>query len=275
MFEESREKKWWKGKVPPDLWMKCPECENIIYKPEVLKNFKVCPKCNYHFRLSWKEWIEILIDKDSFEEKFKIKPFDILGFKDTVPYESRLKSAQESTGAEEAIVTGKGKINNRDCFVGIFEFSFMGGSMGVVVGEKIASLFENAINENLPVLLVISSGGARMQEGMFSLMQMAKTVAAVSSFKKNCKKPYISVLSDPTTGGVAASFAFLADIVIAEPKSLIGFAGPRVIEQTIGQTLPPGFQKAEFLLEKGMVDLIVERKELKNKISKLFHLLTK
>ncbi len=275
MFESTENKRLFKGKVPPDLWMKCPECGEIVYKPDFLKNFKVCPKCNYHHRLSWKEWLELLVDKETFEEKFKMKPVDVLGFKDILPYESRIKASQETTGVEEAIITGKGKINGWECFIGIFEFSFMGGSMGIVVGEKIANLFENAVIEKLSVLLVISSGGARMQEGMFSLMQMAKTVAAVSYFKKNCKKPYISVLSDPTTGGVAASFAFLADIVIAEPKSLIGFAGPRVIEQTIGESLPPGFQKSEFLLEKGMVDLISERKELKNKISKLFHLLTK
>lgn len=255
--------------------MKCPECGNIVYKPEVLKNFKVCPKCNYHYRLSWKEWLEILADSGTFEERFKMKPLDIIAFKDTLPYESRIKSAQEATGTEEAVLSGRCKINGWDCFLGIFEFSFMGGSMGIVVGEKIANLFESAVSENLPAFIVISSGGARMQEGMFSLMQMAKTVSAVSYFKKNCKKPYISLLSDPTTGGVAASFAFLGDIVMAEPKSLIGFAGPRVIEQTIGQSLPPGFQKAEFLLEKGMIDLIVERKDLKNKISKLFHLLTK
>lgn len=274
MFQSEEEKRSFKGKVPPDLWMKCPECTNIVYKPEVIKNLKVCPKCNYHYRLSWNEWIALLADDGTFQEFFKMEPRDILGFKDVISYGERLTFSKKTTGLEEAVVTGRCKLNGRDCVLGVFDFAFMGGSMGIVVGEKIARAFEYGISEQLPVVIVISSGGARMQEGIFSLMQMAKTVGMVSEFKKRCKKPYISVLSDPTTGGVAASFAFLGDIVIAEPKSLIGFAGPRVIEQTIGQALPPGFQKAEFLLEKGMVDLIVERRELKSKISKFFHLLS-
>lgn len=260
--------------IPPEMWIKCPECQRILYRTEVNRNLKVCPKCNYHFRLSWKEWVEILIDNGTFVEMYQdVKPVDLLHFYDTKPYSKRLEETQKKLHINDAYICGKGKINGIQCAFGVFEFSFMGGSMGVAVGEKIARTFEFAEKEKLPVIIVSSSGGARMQEGTFSLMQMAKTVSALATYKENCKKPFISILADPTTGGVAASFAFLGDIVIAEPKALIGFAGPRVIENTIKMQLPPGFQRAEFLLEKGMVDMVVERQKLKEKVSTILKIL--
>lgn len=252
---------------PNELWIKCNGCYELLYKNELLRNLYVCSKCNFHFRLSSKERIKIILDKRSFKEEFKeIIPCDFLGFKDIKEYGERLKSASKETGLSDAIVCGFGKIEQKDVAIGVMDFSFMGGSMGSVVGEKISLLAEKAAEFSLPLIIFSASGGARMQEGTISLFQMAKTSAALSSFKKRGGL-FISVLTDPTTGGVSASFAFLGDIIIAEPQALIGFAGPRVIEQTIKQQLPSDFQKAEFLLSHGMIDMIVERKELKKRLS--------
>ena len=256
-------------KIPEGLWEKCGACKEIIYKKEIEKNLKVCPKCNYHFRITAAERIDYLTDKDSFEEmEAGMTSTDPLMFVDTVAYAERLKSSQEKSGIKEAVLTGRANLNGRKAVVAIMDFAFMGGSMGSVVGEKITRAAEQALEEKLPFITVSSSGGARMQEGIFSLMQMAKVSAAVGKLKENAV-PYISIISDPTFGGVTASFAMLGDIIISEPRSLIGFAGPRVIEQTIKQQLPEDFQRAEFLLEHGLIDMIVERSEMKGTISKL------
>ncbi len=255
------------------LWIKCNNCGEIIYKKEVEKNLKVCPKCNYHFRLSSEEWINILIDQNSFHELWPdIESIDPLDFKDRTRYRDKLKETQKQTGKKDAIVTGYGLINELFVHIGIFDFNFMGGSMGSVVGEKITRLIEKTAEEQSNLLIVTSSGGARMQEGIFSLLQMAKTNAALSRLNGS-KSLYMALLTDPTTGGVAASFASIADIIIAEPKALIGFAGPRVISDTIGQKLPEGFQRAEFLLEHGMIDMVVERKVIKKTITQIIRLL--
>ena len=255
------------------LWIKCNNCGEIIYKKEVEKNLKVCPKCNYHFRLSSEEWIDILIDQNSFHELWAdIESIDPLDFKDRTRYRDKLKETQKQTGKKDAIVTGYGLINELFIHIGIFDFNFMGGSMGSVVGEKITRLIEKTAEEQSNLLIVTSSGGARMQEGIFSLLQMAKTNAALSRLNGS-KSLYMALLTDPTTGGVAASFASIADIIIAEPKALIGFAGPRVISDTIGQKLPEGFQRAEFLLEHGMIDMVVERKVIKKTIAQIIRLL--
>ncbi len=255
------------------LWIKCNNCNEIIYKKEVEKNLKVCPKCNYHFRLSAKEWIDILIDQNTFHELWNnVESADPLDFKDRTRYRDKIKETQKLTGAGDAIVTGYGTISDLFVNTGIFDFNFMGGSMGSVVGEKITRLIEKATQEESNLLIVTSSGGARMQEGIFSLIQMAKTNSALSKLR-NSKTLYVSLLTDPTTGGVAASFASIADIIIAEPKALIGFAGPRVISDTIGQKLPDGFQRAEFLLEHGMIDMVVERKVIKKTIAQIIKLL--
>jgi acetyl-CoA carboxylase carboxyl transferase subunit beta len=256
-------------KIPEGLWLKCDGCKEIVYRKEIEKNLKVCPKCNYHFRLGASERISLLIDEGTFVEMDAgLTAGDPLDFKDTIPYKSRIEENQKKTGLSEAVVTGRGKINGDDAVVVIMDFSFMGGSMGSAVGEKITRAAEIALSERLPLIIVSSSGGARMQEGIFSLMQMAKTSAAIGKLKEN-SVPYISILSDPTFGGVTASFAMLGDVIIAEPGSLIGFAGPRVIEQTIKQQLPDNFQRAEFLLEHGIIDMVVSRKEMKSKISKI------
>ncbi len=255
------------------LWLKCNNCGEIVYKKEVDKNLKVCPKCNYHFRMSAKEWIDILIDQNTFHELWdNIESIDPLDFKDRSRYRDKLKEAQKQAGVNDAVVTGYGTLNDMFINIGIFDFNFMGGSMGSVVGEKITRLIEKAAQEESNLLIVTSSGGARMQEGIFSLVQMAKTNAALSRLKKN-KTLYLALLTDPTTGGVAASFASVADIIIAEPKALIGFAGPRVISDTIGQKLPEGFQRAEFLLEHGMIDMVIERKVIKKTITQIIRLL--
>lgn len=257
---------------PNELWIKCNGCSELLYKKELLRNLYVCSKCNFHFRLSPYERIKITLDKKSFKEAFTdIFPSDFLHFKDIKGYGERLKEASKETKLSDAIICGFGKIDGRDVAIGIMDFSFMGGSMGSVVGEKIVLLSEKAASLSLPLIIFSASGGARMQEGMVSLFQMAKTAASISSFKKS-GRPFISVLTDPTTGGVSASFAFLGDIIIAEPKALIGFAGPRVIEQTIRERLPEDFQRAESLLAHGMIDMVVERKELKKRLSSLLSL---
>ncbi|MBI5233886.1 MAG: acetyl-CoA carboxylase carboxyltransferase subunit beta [Deltaproteobacteria bacterium] len=260
-------------KMPQGLWVKCEHCGEIIYKKEVERNLDVCPKCNYHFRISAYSRINIILDEASFVEYDQhLESKDPLAFKDMKRYRDRLKDGQKTSLSKDAFVSGKGAIDNRVVMIGAFEFSFMAGSMGSVVGEKIARLFERAMETRAPAIIFSSSGGARMQEGIFSLMQMAKTSALAARLKEK-GLPYISVLTDPTTGGVTASFAMLGDIIIAEPRALIGFAGPRVIEQTIRQKLPEGFQRAEYLLEHGMIDMIVERKMMKKTLSKLLALL--
>jgi len=258
-----------KVKIPEGLWVKCDNCKEIIYRKELENNFKVCPKCHYHFRISACERISLLTDSGSFTELDpELTSPDPLGFKDVISYKERLQENEKKSGLKEAAIYGDAKINGRDIVIAVLDFSFMGGSMGTVVGEKITRAAERAIQRKVPLIIVSSSGGARMQEGMFSLMQMVKTAQAIGKVKESGIL-YISVLTDPTFGGVTASFAMLGDIIIAELRSLIGFAGPRVIQETIKQQLPEGFQRAEFLLEHGMVDIVAERKELKNTISKL------
>lgn len=248
------------------LWVKCEDCGEMIYRKEWEALCKVCPKCNYHFRIGAMERIGYLLDEGSFNERDKdLKSSDPLNFKDSIPYKERLEKAFLSTGLLDAVVTGEGRIGGAKVAIGVMDFGFMGGSMGSVVGEKITRIIEWAQKRRLPLIIVSCSGGARMQEGMLSLMQMAKTSSALARFREL----YISVLTDPTTGGVTASFASLGDIIIAEPKSLIGFAGPRVIEKTIKEKLPPGFQRAEFLLQHGFIDMIVPRFRLKKTIIKL------
>ena len=247
-------------------WLKCTHCTELIHVNELKQNLHCCPKCDYHYRLSATQRIELLADEGTFEELFsEYKPVDPLNFVDTQPYVERLKNAQKKTGRPDAMVVGRCQLHDKLVAFGVLDFGFMGGSMGSVVGEKITLLIETAIEEQLPLILVSASGGARMQESILSLMQMAKTSGALAKYQQ-CACPYISVLTNPTTGGVTASFATLGDIIIAEPDALIGFAGPRVVEQTIGEKLPPGAQKSEFLLERGMIDCIVNRHQLKDKL---------
>jgi len=256
-------------------WIQCYACREMLYRKEVERNLKVCPKCNYHFRISPAERLALLLDEGSFTEiDADLQPRDPLQFRDRMKYEERIAESQKKTGNPEAMVSGKGAIFGQPVLVGVMDFAFMGGSMGSVVGEKIARLMEKAVAENLGVVIFCSSGGARMQEGILSLMQMAKTSAAIARLKEK-GLPYLSILTDPTTGGVSASFAMLGDIILAEPKAIIGFAGQRVIEQTIKQKLPEGFQRSEYLFERGMIDLIVERKEMKGVLGRLLSLLKK
>ncbi len=258
-----------KIKIPEGLWIKCNYCREIIYRKEVEKNSMVCPKCRYHFGISIEERIALMLDEGSFKEQdSNIYPFDPLTFRDSLKYKDRLKNYQKSTGYADAFISGEGTINGKPVILGVFNFKFMGGSMGSVVGEKILRATEASFSSRSPLIIVSASGGARMQEGILSLMQMAKTSAAIARLSE-AGVPYISILTDPTFGGVTASFAMLGDIIIAEPKALIGFAGPRVVEQTIKQQLPEGFQRAEFLLEHGMIDMIVERKMLKETLAQV------
>ncbi|MDP1608399.1 MAG: acetyl-CoA carboxylase, carboxyltransferase subunit beta [Chlamydiales bacterium] len=248
-------------------WVKCSGCSELIHINELQQHSGCCPKCNYHYRLGLSQRISLLSDEGSFQEFFThIKPVDSLHFVDTESYADRLKEAVKKTGRDDAICVGTCLINQQPVALGILDFSFMGGSMGSVVGERLTCLIEMAIEERLPLVIVSASGGARMQESILSLMQMAKTSAALAKLSEQ-KLPFISVLTNPTTGGVTASFATLGDVIIAEPDALIAFAGPRVVEQTIGQKLPPRAQKSEFLLEKGMLDCIVKRSELKARIA--------
>lgn len=260
-----------KVKIPEGLWVKCDNCREIIYKKEIEKNLKVCPKCQYHFRISAKERLQLICDNATFEElDAELMTVDVLNFKDTVSYTDRLSGSKQKTGLNEAVITGTAMISGRQVVLAVMDFAFMGGSMGAVVGEKLTRAAEKAYELKVPYITFSSSGGARMQEGMLALMQMAKVSAGISRLKE-VGVLYISVLADPTFGGVTASFAMLGDVIIAEPRSLIGFAGPRVIEQTIKQQLPDNFQRAEFLLEHGMIDIVVERKELKQVLSKLIN----
>ena len=254
-------------------WIKCSGCHEMIHANELGQTTYCCPKCNYHYRFPLKERINLLTDENSFEEKFShIQPVDPLKFTDSKPYKKRIEAAQEKTKRDEAVIVGIAKINGRKVALGVLDFSFMAGSMGSVVGERLTFLIEYALENYLPLIIVSASGGARMQESILSLMQMAKTSAALRLLHEK-GIPYISVLTNPTTGGVTASFASLGDIILAEPDALIGFAGPRVVEQTIGQKLPPKAQKSEFLLEKGMIDAIVKRQELKQTIASLLDFL--
>src|SRR3989344_5440116 len=255
-------------------WIKCSGCSELIHATQLQQQFNCCPKCDYHYRLPLKQRIGPLADEGTFVEYFtEIKPVDSLGFVDTESYRERLIQAQKKTGRDDAVWTGLCQMGKKALALGVLDFSFMGGSMGSVVGERLTCLIELALEKKLPLVIVSASGGARMQESVLSLMQMAKTSAALAKLHEQ-KIPYISVLTNPTTGGVAASFATLVDVIIAEPDALIAFAGPRVVEQTIGQKLPPKAQKSEFLLEKGMVDCIVKRADLKDKIAFFIDFLT-
>ena len=262
-----------KKDMPDGLWTKCESCGEIVYNKRLEENFRVCPGCDYHFQMGAWERIKMLADDDNFVEYDRdITPTDPLRFSDSKPYTERLAEAQKKTGLTEAVVTAELRIEGMPVVVGVLDFGFMGGSMASVVGEKICRAIEKAREKKLPFITICSSGGARMQEGILSLMQMPKTSAALGLFSED-GLPYIAVLTNPTTGGVSASFASLGDIIIAEPKALIGFAGPRVIKQTIQQELPPGFQRAEFLLEHGMLDMIVHRPELKSTLARLIRML--
>ncbi|MBA2710446.1 MAG: acetyl-CoA carboxylase carboxyltransferase subunit beta [Tatlockia sp.] len=261
--------------VPEGLWVKCLGCSSVLYRSELVKNLSVCPNCNHHHRLSARDRIEQFLDAADQEEIAKhLEPIDRLKFKDSKKYKDRISLAQKSTGEKEALVVMKGSLKNQPVVVSAFEFNFMGGSMGATVGEKFVRAVDHAIAEKRPYICFTASGGARMQEGLFSLMQMAKTAAALAKYSES-KLPFIVVLTDPTMGGVSASFASLGDIIIAEPNALIGFAGPRVIEQTVRQTLPDGFQRSEFLLEHGHIDMILERKDLRSTIAELIAKLSK
>jgi len=255
------------------IWLKCTGCQEILFRKEVERRLFVCPKCNAHLRLTVEQRLLMIVDRGSFvEHDATLRSSDPLCFTDRRPYAVRLTDARSRTGREEAVVCGVATIAGRRVALGLFDFAFFGGSMGSVVGEKLTRIVEHALTERLPVIFFSASGGARMQEGVLSLMQMAKVNMALGRLR-TVGLPYVSVMTDPTTGGVAASLGMLGDINIAEPQALIGFAGPRVIEQTIREKLPPGFQRAEFLLEHGMVDVVVERKDMRRVLSQLLSLL--
>ncbi len=254
------------SRVPEGLMVKCPGCEQVLYNKDLTTNLNVCPKCAHHFRMNATERLRMLFDDAWVEYDRGLISTDPLGFTDTKPYKARLKAGIEATGQKDAVITASGTIDGVRTMVAAMEYGFIGGSMGVVVGEKIARSIERAIESRSPVIIVCCSGGARMMEGALSLMQMAKICGGLARLDRE-RLPYISVLTDPTTGGVTASFAMLGDLNIAEPKALIGFAGPRVIEQTIRQKLPEGFQRSEFLLDKGMLDLVVDRREMRSVIA--------
>lgn len=258
-----------KKEAPDGLWHKCPECKTTVTMKELEDNYYVCPKCNYHNRINAVEYFEIIFDDGSAELLFEnIAPKDHLGFVDLKPYNKRIVEAQKTTGLLDAMTVGHGKVEGRDLVIACMNFNFIGGSMGSVVGEKISRAIDYSITHNLPFMIISKSGGARMMESAFSLMQMAKTSAKLTQLAK-AQLPYISLMTDPTTGGVTASYAMLGDINIAEPKALIGFAGPRVIKETIKKDLPAGFQRSEFLLDHGFLDFIIDRKALKNKLSQV------
>jgi acetyl-CoA carboxylase carboxyl transferase subunit beta len=257
--------------MPDGLWTKCPTCGEMIYKKQLEENYYVCYKCNYHFRISGFDYINYIIDENTFKETHtQIKSADPLHFEDTKKYRDRLEEAYKKTSLNEAITTGIGKINGKEISVAVMNFNFIGGSMGSVVGEKIFRAAKDALQKKIPFLIISASGGARMQEAALSLMQMPKTAAIIAELGNN-QIPYISLLTDPTTGGVTASFAMLGDINIAEPGALIGFAGPRVIEQTIRKKLPQNFQRTETVIETGFIDLIVSRQNLKGQLFKIIN----
>ncbi len=256
--------------IPPDAWEKCPECGHVDIRDKFERALEVCPECGFHRRISAQSYIDLLTDDESFSELYtELQSSNPLNFEG---YTDRLVRAQRKAGTHEAVITGYGTLEGEKLNVGVMEFAFMGGSMGSVVGEKIARLTQRSTDERVPLVIVSRSGGARMQEGVLSLMQLAKTSAMIAGLKR-ARVPYISILSDPTTGGVSASFAMQGDINMAEPNAVIGFAGPRVIKQTIGQDLPEGFQTAEFLLDKGMVDLVVPRGQIRSTIANLLKMM--
>lgn len=258
-----------KKEIPEGLWIKCDECGDIIYKPEIDKNLGVCTKCQHHFKISSNDYLDFLLDDGSFQEfDSNLLTADPLKFKDLKKYADRIKNARKATGLNEAICTGYGRINDNPVIIGVMDFAFIGGSMGSVVGEKVKRAIDRAIETEFPIILVCATGGARMMEGIMSLMQMAKTSGRLARLSRK-KGLFITVLTNPTTAGVMASYAMLGDIIIAEPNALIAFAGPRVIKQTIGEELPEGFQRSEFLLEKGFIDMIVNRHQLRDQITEI------
>ena len=264
-----------KTPVPEGLWVKCPSCEATLYRTDLEKNLLVCPKCNHHDRVSARERIEQLLDAEGrFEIGSEVVPIDSLKFKDTKRYPERLEAALEETGETDALIVMQGSVKSVPLVIAVFEFEFMGGSMGSVVGERFVRGVRVAYENRMPFVCLSASGGARMQEGVNSLFQMAKTTAVLQELTK-ARLPFVSILTDPTMGGVSASFAFVADVVLAEPNALIGFAGPRVIEQTVREKLPEGFQRAEFLVEKGALDMIVDRRNLRDELARLLALLTR
>jgi acetyl-CoA carboxylase carboxyl transferase subunit beta len=264
-----------KSSLPEGLWSKCPACEAVLYATDLANNSNVCPKCGHHKRLESRARIDLLLDAEGRSEiASEVLPVDSLSFKDSRRYPERLRDATEATGETDALVVVRGSIRTLPVVIAVFEFDFMGGSMGSVLGERFVRGVQAAVEHGVPFICVTASGGARMQEGLFSLMQMAKTTAILTRLSQ-AKLPFISILTDPTMGGVSASFAFIGDVVIAEPGALIGFAGPRVIEQTVRETLPDGFQRSEFLLEKGAIDMIVDRREMKDRVAGLLTLLQK
>ncbi|HEX5538736.1 MAG TPA: acetyl-CoA carboxylase, carboxyltransferase subunit beta [Methylophilaceae bacterium] len=255
-----------KKNVPEGLWSKCPSCESVLYRTDLENNAEVCPKCNYHNRISARSRLNLLFDADGRTEiGAEVLPMDALKFKDSKRYSDRIKTSQAEVGETDALIVMQGTIKTVPVVAAAFEFKFMGGSMGSVVGERFVRGVQAAIEHKAPFICISASGGARMQEGLLSLMQMAKTSAALTALSR-AGLPYISVLTDPTMGGVSASFAMLGDVIVAEPQALIGFAGPRVIEQTVRETLPDGFQRAEFLLEHGAIDMIIDRREMRDKL---------
>jgi acetyl-CoA carboxylase carboxyl transferase subunit beta len=256
------------SRVPEGLMIKCPSCGNVIYNKDLIASLSVCTKCAHHFRLSAAERLRTLFDGSWEEHDTGLMSIDPLKFTDTKPYQTRLDAGIEATGLKDAVIAATGRINGIETVLAAMEYGFIGGSMGVVVGEKITRAIERALTARLPVIIVACSGGARMMEGALSLMQMAKISAALARLDR-ARLPYISILTDPTTGGVTASFAMLGDVNIAEPRALIGFAGPRVIEQTIRQKLPEGFQRSEFLVEHGMLDMVIDRRELKDVVTRV------
>jgi len=263
-----------KADIPDGQWSKCDECSEIIHNKQLEVNLWCCPKCNFHFRIGSEQYISFLFDKGSFREiDKKMVSADPLEFTDTKKYTDRVKATIKKSGLNDAVRTGSGKIDGRKIAFACMDFQFIGGSMGSVVGEKIARAIDLAFEEKIPIVIISQSGGARMMEGAFSLMQLAKTSARLAKLAE-AKVPYVSVLTNPTTGGTTASYAMLGDVIVAEPKALIGFAGPRVIRDTIGKDLPEGFQRSEFLLENGFIDFIINRKQLKEKLSQLFNYLT-
>jgi acetyl-CoA carboxylase carboxyl transferase subunit beta len=264
-----------RASLPEGLWSKCPSCEAVLFATDLDNNMQVCPKCGHHNRLGSRQRLDLLLDAEGrFEIGAEVIPFDTLKFKDSKSYPTRLSEAHETTGESDSLVCLQGTIKTIPVVAAAFEFGFMGGSMGSVLGERFVRGVQTAVEQKTPFICVSASGGARMQEGLFSLMQMAKTTAALTKLSE-IGQPFISILTDPTMGGVSASFAFVGDLVIAEPKALIGFAGPRVIEQTVREVLPEGFQRSEFLLEKGAVDMIVDRREMRDKVAQQLSLLLK
>jgi acetyl-CoA carboxylase carboxyl transferase subunit beta len=262
-----------KRTVPEGVWVKCPSCDAVLYRADLESNLNVCPKCDHHMRCGARVRIDALLDPEGrYEIGQEVVPVDVLKFKDSRKYPDRIQEAMDTTGETDALIVVGGAIRALPVVVAAFEFEFMGGSMGSVVGERFTRGVQTAIDQKVPFISVAASGGARMQEGLLSLLQMAKTTAMLTRLA-DARLPYLSVLTDPTMGGVSASFCFLGDVVIAEPRALIGFAGPRVIEQTVREKLPEGFQRAEFLVEKGAVDMIVHRKQLRDEIAQLLALL--